>query len=201
MPQNQDIVDRAWDCNEVDWNEYESHRPPYTEELYELIFQHHEANGGRYETALDVGAGGGTVTRVLLEKFQHVIFSDPSTEYVSRAQKRFGNEVDAGRISFLQRKFHEFNPEQDLPAEGTPVDMITAGTCIHFGEAAKIMAQLGPLLRSGGTVAAFTYSSAPSLPSNPAAGQIVKKCKDKMMRWINDNVSPVNNVEGTGTGK
>jgi SAM-dependent methyltransferase len=200
MPRIPDVVSRKWDFNEVDWNEYESHRPPYTKELYELVFQHHELHGGRWDAALDVGAGGGTVTRVLLEKFHHVIFSDPSEGYISRANARFRKEVDAGSVSFLQRRFDEFKPGEDLPA-GEPVDMITAGTCIHFGEPAQVMAQLGPLLRSGGTVTAFSYGSVPIVPSNDPAGPIIKKCKEKIMRWIHENVAPVDKSEGTGTGQ
>lgn len=200
MPQRQDIVDRAWDCKEVDWDEYESHRPPYSESLYDLLFQHHEANGGQWNVALDAGAGGGTITRVLLQKFRHVIFSDPSEEYMTRAQKRFHEEAAVGTASFLQRKFAEFKPEQDLP-NGTPVDMITAGTCIHFGEPAKIMSQLGPLLRSGGTVAAFSYGSIPILSANDPADPIVRRCKEKILRWIHENIAPLDKSEATGTGQ
>lgn len=193
------VAESAWDCNEVDWNEYESHRPPYTQELYDLVFEHH--GDQRKELALDVGAGGGTVTRVLLKHFSHVIFSDPSTEYISRAQKRFSREADAGRVTFLQRRFNELDPKADLPSEGQLLDMITAGTCIHFGEPARIMAQLHPMLRVGGTVAAFSYGSVPVLPHGDPAGPIVKKCKDKVMRWIHENVAPVNTAEATGTGQ
>jgi SAM-dependent methyltransferase len=199
MTQRQDL-DLTWNCNEVDWNEYESHRPPYTKALYDLLFQHHELHGDQNDVALDVGAGGGTVTRVLLQKFHHVILSDQSEEYIARAQKRFRKEADAGSISFLERKFDEFKPEQDFP-DGKLVDMITAGTCIHFSEPAKIMAQLGPLLRSGGTVAAFSYGSIPIVPSSDPAGPIIKKCKEKIMRWIHENIHPVDKAEGTGTGQ
>ena len=195
-----EVVRKKWDCNEVDWNEYETHRPPYTKALYDLIFRHHELHGGRWDAALDAGAGGGTITRVLLERFHHVIFSDPSEEYIARAKVRFRDEVDAGSISFLQRRFDEFKPEQDLP-DGKPVDMITAGTCIHFSEPAQLMAQLGPVLRSGGTVAAFSYGSVPIVPPNDPARPIIMKCKDKIMRWVHENVAPVDKNEGTGTGQ
>lgn len=103
-------VDLNWNCNDVDWNEYESYRPPYRKELNELLFQLHELYGGKCDNAFDVGAGGGTITRFLLNKFHHVIFSDPSEEYNSRARQRFHKEADAGSISFLQRKFDEFKP-------------------------------------------------------------------------------------------
>lgn len=195
-----DIVERAWDFDEVDWDEYESHRPPYTRALYELLFQYHEVHGGKWNSALDVGAGGGTITRVLLKKFEHVIFSDASEEYNTRARARFSKEADAGAVSFLHRRFDEFNPEQDFPT-GELVDMITAGTCIHFGQPAQIMAQLGPLLRSGGTVAAFSYGSTPIGPSGDPATPIIKNCKEKIMRWIHENVAPVDKAEGTGTGQ
>lgn len=195
-----DLLKNPWDCKEVDWDEYESHRPPYTKELYDILFQHHDSHNGRYDTALDTGAGGGTVTKVLLQKFQHVVFSDPSEDYNTRAQARFSKEADVGSISFVQRKFDEFKIEDDLPG-GKPVDMITAGTCIHFGDAANLMAQFSPLLRSGGTVSAFSYGSVPIAPSGDPAGPLIKKCKEKMMLWIHENVTPVNTAGGTGTGQ
>lgn len=198
MSQQHDTINRTWDCKEVDWNEYESHRPPYTKALYELVFQHHEQHGGQNLVALDVGAGGGTVTKVLLEKFDHVIWSDQSAEYIARAQQRFRTEIDSGAVSLLQRKFDEFQSDVDFPA-GKPVDMITAGTCIHFGDPAKLMAQLGPLLRSGGTLAAFSYGSVPILPRDDPAGPIVKRCKAKMIHWIDANVASLNDAEGPGT--
>ena len=198
MPRIPDVVSQKWDFKDVDWNEYEAHRPPYTDALYQLIFQHHALHSGRWDAALDLGAGGGTVTRVLLEKFSHVIFSDPSEEYIARAKARFRNEVATGSVSFLQRRFDEFKPAEDLPE---PVDMITAGTCIHFSEPAQLMAQLAPLLRSGGTVAAFSYGSVPIVPSSDPAGPIIKQCKEKIMRWIHANVAPVDKAEGTGTGQ
>ena len=127
MSDHRNVVDKSWNCNEVDWDEYECHRPPYTKELYEMIFQHHEQHGGQWDIALDVGAGGGTITKVLLQKFHHVILSDPSEEYVTRAQARFRKEADAGTVTFARRKFHEFKPQEDFPA-GKQVDLITAGT-------------------------------------------------------------------------
>ena len=95
-----------------------------------MIFQHHEQHGGQWDIALDVGAGGGTITKVLLQKFHHVILSDPSDEYVTRAQARFRKEADAGTVTFARRKFHEFKPQEDFPA-GKQVDLITAGTQVH----------------------------------------------------------------------
>lgn len=198
MAQRQDTINVTWDCKEVDWDEYESHRPPYTKALYELLFQHHEEYGGQNHTALDVGAGGGTVTKVLLEKFRHVIWSDQSAEYIARAQQRFRKEADAGSVTLLQRNFDEFQPEVDFPAE-QPVDMITAGTCIHFADAARITTQLGPLLRSGGTLAAFSYGGIPILPLNDPAGPIVERCKDKIIRRIDQNIKSLEDAEGPGT--
>lgn len=200
MSDYKDVPERAWNCNEVDWDEYESHRPPYTKELYETIFQHHERHGGQWDAALDTGAGGGTITKVLIERFRHVIFSDPSDEYISRAQARFRREADAGTVTFAQRKFHEFKPGEDLPGDHQ-VDMITAGTCIHYSEPARLMSQLGPLLRAGGTIAAFSYGSVPILPKDDPAAPIVKECKEKIMLWIHENIAPVDKAEGTGTGQ
>ena len=63
------------------------------------------------------------------------------------------------------------------------------------------MSQLGPLMRTGGTVAAFSYGSVPILSPDDPAGPLVKKCKDKIMRWIHENIAAVDTAEGTGTGQ
>jgi hypothetical protein len=50
-------------------------------------------------------------------------------------------------------------------------------------------------------LAAFSYGSIPILPPNEPAGPIVKRCQDKVMRWIHENVAPVDKAVGTGTGQ
>ena len=194
----QDFAGHEFDFGEVDWDQYESHRAPYPNALYKLIFQHHR-EGGEWDTALDIGAGGGTVTKVLLEHFKQVVSTDASAGYVSQIAKRFSSQEKAGRITCLQRKFGEFNLEQDLP-NGQRVDMITAGTCIHFGDPAKLMTQLGGLIRSGGTMAAFSYGSLVLPPGEPI-GSLVDSIKDKIMRWFHENVMEIDNTDTTGTGQ
>lgn len=50
-------------------------------------------------------------------------------------------------------------------------------------------------------MAAFSYGSIPIVSPSDPASPIIKKCKDKIMRWIHENVAPVDNAEGTGTGQ
>ncbi|KAH7070230.1 hypothetical protein FB567DRAFT_539521 [Paraphoma chrysanthemicola] len=194
----QDNKTHTFDFGEIDWDVYESHRPPYPRALYEMIFQHHGENGGRWDTALDVGAGGGIVTKVLLEHFQHVACSDAAAGYVSQAGRRFAQESNARRASFLERKFDEFNPDTDFP-NGSLVDMVTAGTCIHFGDPSKLTTQLAPLTRSGGTLAAFSYGSVPILPIDEPARQHIAGTKDKIIRWFHENVKNLDQIDATGT--
>jgi len=190
----------TFDFNKIDWDTYESHRPPYPDALYDIIFRHHQDHGGNWDLALDVGSGGGTVTKVLLHQFNHVVCSDAAAGYVAQAEQRFSREGSAGRASFLQRKFHEFNPEIDFPS-GHPVDMITAGTCIHFGDPSALTTQLASSIRSGGTFAAFSYGSLPILPPSDPAKHLVAEMKDKILRWFHEHVTKLDQIDATGTGQ
>ncbi|KAF9879707.1 hypothetical protein CkaCkLH20_02518 [Colletotrichum karsti] len=196
----QDKNTHTFDFGKIDWEAYESHRPPYPEALYDIIFQHHREYAGRWDTALDVGAGGGTVTKVLLQHFKHVVCSDAAAGYVSQAEHRFSQEKSAGRVSFAHRKFDEFDPATDLP-QGRIVDMVTAGTCIHFGDPAQITTQLAKLVRPGGTLAAFTYGSLPILPADEPAKELVDTTKNKILRWLHENVKALDRIDATGTGQ
>lgn len=198
LQQNLNPRHQTWDFDNVDWDEYESHRPPYSKALYDIIYEHHQAHGGQWNTALDVGAGGGVVTRVLLNSFDHVYCSDSSATYLAQAKARFSKEAEAGRVSFLQRKFDEFDTEKDLANTG-PVDLITAGTCIHFSKPAVLMSQLAPLLHIGGTVTAFTYGATPIAPPGHPAGPLISKTKNKLMRYVHENIIPIDKHEGPGT--
>jgi hypothetical protein len=72
MPRD-DTRSFTFDFGRIDWDAYESHRPPYPDALYDMIFQHHQNHGGDLDVALDVGAGGGTVTRVLLQRLNYAL--------------------------------------------------------------------------------------------------------------------------------
>ncbi|XEV07542.1 hypothetical protein FSHL1_012829 [Fusarium sambucinum] len=92
-----------FDFGKIDWETYESHRPPYPDALYDVIFQHHQDHGGDWDLALDVGAGGGTVTKVLLHHFDHVVCSDAAAGYVAQAEHRFSQERSTGKLAHLVR--------------------------------------------------------------------------------------------------
>ncbi|KAL6915157.1 hypothetical protein FSST1_012917 [Fusarium sambucinum] len=176
-----------FDFGKIDWETYESHRPPYPDALYDVIFQHHQDHGGDWDLALDVGAGGGTVTKVLLHHFDHVVCSDAAAGYVAQAEHRFSQERSTGSMSFLHRKFHEFSPETDFPS-GRLVDMVTAGTCIH-----TLWRSIQSYNRAGTPV--------PILPPNDPAKHRIALTKDKILCWFHENVTKLDQIDATGTGQ
>jgi SAM-dependent methyltransferase len=192
--------DNLWDFGKIDWDEYESHRPPYPDELYKIIFKYHGDHQGRWSQALDVGAGGGTVTKELLSVFDHVYCSDAAAGYVAQAQERFATEKEKGSITFLQRKFHEFKPEQDFDSDDQLVDLITAGTCIHLAPSpGKVMSLFAPLLRSGGTVAVISYGTIPITEPDEPAGPLIYNALDAFSRYFHDKFVETRNHPGAAT--
>lgn len=43
--------------SESNWNEYLRYRPKYPDSMWESWFRYHEAHGGKFDAAHDVGAG------------------------------------------------------------------------------------------------------------------------------------------------
>ncbi|EGP85359.1 uncharacterized protein MYCGRDRAFT_105469 [Zymoseptoria tritici IPO323] len=69
-----------------DWESYMRFRPAYPPKVYSTVYDHHKANGGSFNSAVDIGAGIGIVSAELVKKFSHVTVTDPSAEYVEAAK-------------------------------------------------------------------------------------------------------------------
>lgn len=171
----------------MDWDQYMAHRPAYPAQLYEMIWDYHQAHGGNFDNALDVGGGVGVVTRDLLPKFSHVTLSDLSDLYISQAKNAFASTTNPKQLSFLTRKIEDITPE-DLP--NGPVDLITAGTCLHWADIEKVTPTAARLIRSGGTFSAWMYGGQPVFPeSHRAAHEILGRIFDRLLDYYTAKIS------------
>lgn len=145
-----------FDSADFDWSAYLASRPPYPESLYKIIFDHHKANGNKWEHAYDMGTGVGIVAAHLSSRFEHVTASDPSSHNISAAPSFVLSQIKRRNVEFLQCK-----AEDVLRLAAQSVDMITIGEAIMYTEYPELIASASHLLRPGGTFAGWVYDIVP----------------------------------------
>lgn len=146
----------SFQFKEMDWNAYTRYRCPYSEAMYEIIFNHHAKSGGKLERALDLGSGNGVVCKHLAEQFSQVVYSDVNADYVEQARERFGSSLGNSKMSYIQASWDNLTDQPSLVK--APVDMVTAGTALHWiTDAGHAMSQIASVLVPGGTFAGFSY--------------------------------------------
>ncbi|SMY21421.1 unnamed protein product [Zymoseptoria tritici ST99CH_1A5] len=139
----------------MDWKKYMRFRPAYPQKLYDTVYAHHQANGGAYDSALDIGAGPGIISAEIGKKFKHVTLTDPSAEYVNAAKSYLASAVPDGNFDFVQTKAEDLAPSK-LPKD-EKVDLVVAGCCMHWTDANIAIPAIASILKPGGTFAAWTY--------------------------------------------
>jgi SAM-dependent methyltransferase len=143
-----------------DWDGYIKYRPVYPAEVYNTIYSYHDSHGGRYDAAVDIGAGVGIVGAELTKRFAHVTVTDPAQHYVDAARNFFAQYATEG-VDFLQTKAEEVNVE-NLP-KGQKVDMVTAAECLHWAYVDVASPRIADVLKPGGTFAGWLYGVRPLL--------------------------------------
>jgi SAM-dependent methyltransferase len=120
---------------------YQAFRPDYPSELFERIFA--AVPLGRRNRAMDLGAGTGKATRVLLEYFQEVIAVEPDPlmaekilETASRARVRIAKA-------------------EECEQEPGSVDLVNIATALHWMDVPAVMDNVERWLRPGGVLAVY----------------------------------------------
>lgn len=163
----------------MDWKAYVAFRPVYPSSLYSTIYAYHDKHSGKYDKALDVGAGVGIVSRELLQKFSLVTISDASETYVAQARAQFAS-VPKDRVKLLQSKAEDLVLRED-----EKVDLITAAECLHWADLDLAISRIAEALKPGGTFAAWLYGVRPIFPELPdfiEAHEIFYEIYEKMKR-------------------
>ncbi|KAM0716248.1 hypothetical protein Q7P37_007693 [Cladosporium fusiforme] len=171
--------------SDMNWEAYTAFRPAYPDALFEKIYDYQQLHGGATQSALDVGAGIGIVAVKLLEQFDNVILSDPSDLYISQAREFFQFRSLSG-ISFLHSG--AANLSLDILPKAQPVDLITAGTCLHWTDLDVCMPRFASLLKPNGTFAAFAYGGRPLVGNTPESSEIQKLLGDISDRFSRDYI-------------
>ncbi|KAL4935884.1 S-adenosyl-L-methionine-dependent methyltransferase [Aspergillus oleicola] len=151
---------------DFDWDSYIRHRPVYSENLYKRIYHYHSSNPlNTFDSVHDVGAGIGTVSENLARQFEHVIVSEPNSEYLKVAAGRLspalgiseglrggdGGRVEEGRFTYLAER-----AEKSSVASGS-VDMVVISEAIHWTDIPSSISEFARQLKSGGTLCIIQY--------------------------------------------
>jgi trans-aconitate methyltransferase len=107
---------------------YAAERTAYPTELYDTVFKHHVATGGRTDLLLDVGCGPGNATRDLAIVFDRAIGTDPGAEMIIAARQLGGRTRSGEEIRF------EVSPAEEISkvngVEPGSVDLLTAAMAV-----------------------------------------------------------------------
>ena len=135
--------------DETFWAKYVNGRPNIPSSYFNTIFDYHKKHGGSFNVAHDVGAGSGVHTARLIDRFQHVILSDPYKENVNVAESQLATAAADGRCTFQISTLE--NTINTVPAQS--VDLVFGQAMFHYTEHDQAMAAVVHQLRPGGTVA------------------------------------------------
>ena len=133
------------------WVEYVKGRPNIPQSYFDTIFDYHARNGGSFDVAHDVGAGGGIHSGRLLDKFQRVIVSDPFENNIEAAKSQLQTRAD--RCTFNVSTLEDTIKTE--PAQS--VDLVFGQSMWHFTSPEEAIAAVAHQLKPGGT---FAMSSA-----------------------------------------
>lgn len=111
----------------VDWTTYIEYRPKYTPQFYDRIYKYHTQHSNQWRVAHDVGSGAGIVAEVLANRFEHVMISDSSQEFITTAEMRLLSSVHKDKLEFRV----ESAENMDWTGEGS-LDLVTIATAIHW---------------------------------------------------------------------
>ena len=136
-----------------DWDSYIVHRPTPTPDFYQLIYDHHRANGGKFDLAHDIGTGPGNIAEEIGKDFKRVHASEPSAYHTSVAERRL-KAIDPEKFTTQQCRGEDIsNASNDVGK----VDLVTVAQCIPLMDADRAISGFAKLLKPGGTVAIWFY--------------------------------------------
>ena len=129
------------------WDKYIKGRPKLSDEFFNRIFEYHASHGGHFDVAHDLGAGPGVWSPSLAKRFKQVIVSDVSESNVHQAEARLGSHGYSFKVASVN------DPPGNVP--DSTVDLVFAGTMMHFAESDKAIPNIVAQLKSGGTFAVY----------------------------------------------
>jgi ubiquinone/menaquinone biosynthesis C-methylase UbiE len=139
--------------------EYERCRPSYPPEIVAWVVERLGLEPRR--TVVDIGAGTGKFTRLLVPSGARVIAVEPLAEMRAQLSAAVtGVEVLAGSA-------------EQLPLEDAPIDAATAAAAFHWFELDRALPELHRVLRPGGRLAIVHNFRDPGQPLQAAVQEII----------------------------
>jgi len=132
--------------------DYDRHRPGFPDSLYVRLASMGWIRRGL--RTLDVGTGTGSLALGLAERGLDVLGIDPSSEMLDVARRR-------AEALGVEIRFREGTGE-DTGMEAASVDLVTAGHCWWWLDAARTMAEVKRLLVPGGRLLIANFSYLPT---------------------------------------
>lgn len=157
----------AYSETSFDTKRYDDSRPNYPEPFYHELIKYHKEKGGTTQLAVDIGCGSGFVTFKLLEYFDHVIGTDPSSNMILQCQSHIPQSSENKFIEFSIGSA-ESHPSTTMP---NSVDLITGAECCHWVDHAKFFTESARVLKPNGTLAYWFYKD-PVFVGYPKANAI-----------------------------
>ena len=120
---------------------YSAYRPEYSPEIFERILA--AIPPGQRRVALDLGAGTGKATRVLIEHFAEVIAVEPDALMAEKLRA-----VAPGAV------VHAMKAEEFEQADAS-VDLVNIATALHWMDVPRVMWHVTRWLRPSGILAVY----------------------------------------------
>ncbi|KAI5954764.1 hypothetical protein KGF57_003787 [Candida theae] len=145
---------------------YDDARPNYPEPFYLELIKYHKQKGVT-QLAIDIGCGSGFVAFKLLDYFDNVVGTDPSSTMISHCQSNTPKLPKGKSIEFIIGSA-ESHPNKILPSS---VDLITGAECCHWVDHEKFYTESARVLKPNGTLAYWLYKD-PVFVGYPKANEI-----------------------------
>jgi ubiquinone/menaquinone biosynthesis C-methylase UbiE len=146
---------------DVDADDYERLRPDYAAEAGAWLAE--RAGLGSRSVAVDVGAGTGKLTRLLVGRVGEVVALEPAGNMLAKLR-----EVIPGARAVQ-------GTAEALPFPDGSVDLVVAGHAFHHFVWAPALEEMHRALRPGGWLALVWSLSDPADPLEPAIGAILDR--------------------------
>ena len=148
-------TENFFDGKGFDWESYMTHRPTYSGGFYDIIFDYHQAKGGNWELAHDIGTGPGNVAEVVAKRFGKVIASDLSADHIAFARNRAAALRSMRNVTFERARAEDLTSLNGVTVNS--VDLITVAKCIPLMDAKAAVSGFANVLKPGGTLAIWFY--------------------------------------------
>lgn len=168
-------------------SEYLSKRPQYPDKVYDLILDYHK--DGNTQNLLDLGCGPGQGSWPFFGIFDNVIGIDPGEGMIKHAQQAFEQirkekSIKGEKVALANYKVCAVESLDTLNLPEKSIDLAIAATAAHWFDMQKTYTHLSKLIKSGGTVAFWTYDLAYPKYHTSTAEMVSRFAYEDMSQYV-----------------